>query len=84
MDDMNSTTDMSQDRGADFDRFSKPFYQALSSVGYQQLTGIECSVVDDIIVLTGKLDSFYLKQVAQSVAIKIPGVRSVKNEIEVD
>lgn len=34
-------------------------------------------------LLTGQLKSFYLKQVAQSVAVKIPGVRSVRNEIEV-
>ncbi|MFT7634245.1 MAG: osmotically-inducible protein OsmY, partial [Mariniblastus sp.] len=31
----------------------------------------------------GELSSFYLKQVAQSVAVKIPGVREVRNEIQV-
>lgn len=37
----------------------------------------------DELVLSGNLNSFYLKQVAQSVAVKIPGVGSVRNEIVV-
>ncbi|MFT7633504.1 MAG: osmotically-inducible protein OsmY [Mariniblastus sp.] len=52
-------------------------------LGYPQLNSIECSVVGDIMLLSGELSSFYLKQVAQSVAVKIPGVREVRNEIQV-
>ena len=57
--------------------------KAFDQIGYQQLNAVECVVVDEEIILRGILDSFYLKQVAQSVAVKIPGVRTVKNEIEV-
>ena len=57
--------------------------KAFEQIGYQQLNNVDCEVIEDEIVLRGVLDSFYLKQVAQSVAVKIPGVRSVKNEIEV-
>jgi len=51
--------------------------------GYPQLVGLHCSVNGDQVLLSGELNSFYLKQVAQSVAVKIPGVREVRNEIEV-
>ena len=56
---------------------------AFEQLGYPQLKAIQSVAEGDEIRLTGKLSSFYLKQVAQSVVVKIPGVRSVLNEIEV-
>ena len=56
---------------------------SLSQLGYSQLNAIECSAQADEVLLTGQLDSFYLKQVAQSVVVKIPGVQTVRNEIVV-
>ena len=53
-------------------------------LGYAQLNSIKCSSVDGEIFLTGELDSFYLKQVAQSVAIKVSGKQNVQNEIHVN
>jgi osmotically-inducible protein OsmY len=61
------------------DRLKSTFEQ----LGYPQLSALECSAIGDLICLKGELSSFYLKQVAQSVAVKIPGVREVRNEIEV-
>jgi osmotically-inducible protein OsmY len=55
----------------------------LSCLGYAQLNSVRCIANGDEVTLTGQLDSFYLKQVAQSVAIKVPGVRNVRNEIQV-
>jgi osmotically-inducible protein OsmY len=52
-------------------------------LGYPQLNSIRCIAEGDQMRLTGELHSFYLKQVAQSVVVKIPGVRTVRNEIEV-
>lgn len=57
--------------------------RTLACLGYAQLGGVRCIADGDEITLTGQLDSFYLKQVAQSVAIKVPGVRNVRNEIQV-
>ena len=57
---------------------------SLSKLGYAQLNGITCKASGDQLLLTGELDSFYLKQVAQSVAIKVPGVRNVQNDIRVN
>ena len=56
---------------------------AFREIGYQQLNSITCEMKGDELVLSGNLNSFYLKQVAQSVAVKIPGVGSVRNEIVV-
>lgn len=56
---------------------------SFEQLGYQQLNNIDCEVEDNVLVLTGKLKSFYLKQVAQTVAMKIPGVALVRNLIEV-
>ncbi|MDG1875172.1 MAG: BON domain-containing protein [Mariniblastus sp.] len=56
---------------------------SFEQLGYPQLNAIKCSADGDQMLLSGVLNSFYLKQVAQSVAVKIPGVRSVSNQIEV-
>ena len=52
-------------------------------LGYPQLQALHCSVKDGILQMTGELESFYLKQVAQSVAIKSLGPNFVRNQIEV-
>lgn len=57
--------------------------RTLACLGYAQLNNVRCIAHGDEITLTGQLDSYYLKQVAQSVAIKIPGVRNVRNDIQV-
>lgn len=56
---------------------------SFEKLGYQQLNAIELDANNDVLVMKGTLGSFYLKQIAQSVAIKVPGVRSVDNQIEV-
>lgn len=56
---------------------------SFDQLGYPQLSNIECSANGDLMMLSGELSSFYLKQVAQSVAVKIPGIREVRNEIQV-
>jgi osmotically-inducible protein OsmY len=58
-------------------------HQNLGRLGYAQLQNIRCIREGDEIVMTGSLDSFYLKQVALSVALKLPGVNNVRNEIQV-
>jgi osmotically-inducible protein OsmY len=56
---------------------------SFEQLGYPQLNAVTCSAEGDQMLLSGELNSYYLKQVAQSVAVKIPGVREVRNEIEV-
>lgn len=58
--------------------------RTFEQLGYPQLQGIVCESDGDKIRLSGNLDSFYLKQVAQSVAVKVSGVTSVDNQITVE
>ncbi len=56
---------------------------SFEQLGYPQLHAVTCVAEGDRMRLTGTLNSFYLKQVAQSVAVKTPGVRAVENQITV-
>lgn len=58
--------------------------RTFEQLGYPQLQAIVCESDGATIRLSGALDSFYLKQVAQSVAVKISGVNSVDNQITVE
>jgi hypothetical protein len=57
---------------------------AFRSSGYRHLWNLECEVREEAITLTGVLPSFYLKQVAQTIAMGIEEVSEVKNLVEVD
>jgi osmotically-inducible protein OsmY len=57
---------------------------ALRSSGYRLLWNLECEVRDDSVTLTGVLPSFYLKQIAQTIAMSVDQVREVRNGIEVE
>ena len=70
--------------GGDEDAIENRIRNSFSKLGYSQLNAVKCTARGDQLLLTGELDSFYLKQVAQSVAIKVPGVRNVQNDIRVN
>ena len=57
--------------------------ETFEKLGYPQLQSLQCTFEDGVLKMAGELDSFYLKQVAQSVAIKILGPNFVQNQIEV-
>lgn len=57
---------------------------SFEQLGYPQLNAVQCAAEGGVLRLSGVLNSFYLKQVAQSVAVRTPGVRSVENEIQVE
>ena len=56
---------------------------SFDQLGYQQLNAIDVSTVQGKLTLNGQLASYYLKQVAQSVAVKTAGATEVENLIEV-
>ena len=51
--------------------------------GYLALRALTCEARDGVVRLHGRLPTYYLKQVAQSVASGVAGVRRVVNHIEV-
>jgi osmotically-inducible protein OsmY len=58
--------------------------RSFTALHYPELKQITCAAEDGMIVLGGSVRSFYLKQVAQEVARRVPGVRQVDNTVRVD
>ncbi len=56
---------------------------AFRMAGYAQLRGIGISYHNGRVVLQGRVPTYFLKQVAQSLASSLPGVQAVDNNIEV-
>lgn len=57
--------------------------RALSATGYGPLRDLAVTVHAGLVVLGGRAPSYYLKQVAQTTALSVPGVERVLNELEV-
>ena len=57
--------------------------QALRKLSYNQLDGVDCLVANGQVTLSGILRSYYLKQIAQAIAMRVPGVQQVENRIQV-
>jgi hypothetical protein len=57
--------------------------RCLRNSSYRALRGIECDIIDDCFVLRGSVSSYYLKQLAQTLAGNIVGLKKVENHISV-
>ena len=55
----------------------------LRSTGYTSVGRVECRFDDGTLVLTGKVTSYYQKQIAQAAVMPIEGVSRLVNDIEV-
>ena len=55
----------------------------LHTAPYAALKSVRCEQRNGQVVLSGRVPSYYLKQVAQSIAMQQPHVRSVLNLIDV-
>jgi osmotically-inducible protein OsmY len=56
---------------------------ALKATGYGELRVVEVSVTTQIVVLFGRVPSYYLKQVAQVTALAVPGTHHIHNGLNV-
>jgi len=57
--------------------------RALYETGYAPLFNVECVSQGPTVILRGQVPTYYLKQVAQSVAVRLCGTTQVENQIEV-
>ena len=55
----------------------------LRKSGYHQLQHISCEFHEGVLTLRGRVSSFYLKQVAQTLINQLDGVGEVNNRLEV-
>jgi osmotically-inducible protein OsmY len=51
--------------------------------GYYELRGVSCGFHEGVLILRGRVPSFHLKQVAQSLVFHLDGVQEVSNRLEV-
>jgi len=51
---------------------------------YLTLRGVHCDLHEGIAVLRGQVPTYYLKQVAQTLAAQVEGVTTIVNRITVD
>ncbi len=58
-------------------------WQHIANSPYRELQQISCATDNGVLVLTGRVSSFYLKQVAQEFARKAEGVQAIANRLEV-
>jgi len=58
--------------------------KVLAEAPYAPLQDIQCGWQHGAVVLSGRVASYFLKQLAQDAAMKVDGVETVVNRIEVD
>ena len=66
------------------DRLLRQLRSALRDTGYAALERIGCQMQEGDVVLSGRLSSYYLKQMAQETALRTVTVGRVHNQIRVD
>lgn len=57
--------------------------QALKSSNYAQLQDANISARNGRVTLQGKVSSFYIKQMAQTIVLGVDGVAAVQNDLNV-
>jgi osmotically-inducible protein OsmY len=57
--------------------------KALRECGYQSLANLSCEVTDGVVILSGVVPSFYLKQLAQE-TVRRAAVARIDNRVEVE
>jgi osmotically-inducible protein OsmY len=57
--------------------------RALREIGYPALRSVTVVVSEGVVTLDGLVHSYYLKQLAQEVAMRIVGKRVLSNELKV-
>ena len=64
-------------------RIGETVQRCLDDSGYAQLSNVACRCCAGTVVLTGQVTSFYMKQIAQTIARQVDGVQRVDNLLEV-
>src|SRR5262249_46261898 len=64
-------------------RLAEQVALALFATGYPALRNLEVVVGDRLVLLRGRVPSYYLKQLAQAAALAVPEVHQLCNQLEV-
>lgn len=55
----------------------------LRATGYPALRGVNVVAISAVVLLQGRVPSYHMKQVAQATVMNLPGVREIRNELDV-
>jgi osmotically-inducible protein OsmY len=64
-------------------RLAERIERALRATGYAPLRGVQVTVHAGLVVLRGRFPTYYLKQVAQTTVLAVPGAHQVRSDLEV-
>jgi osmotically-inducible protein OsmY len=64
-------------------RLTERVERALRATGYGPLRGVAVAVRARLVILGGRVPSYYLKQIAQTTALAVPGALQVRNDLDV-
>ncbi|MGE5192767.1 MAG: BON domain-containing protein, partial [Deltaproteobacteria bacterium] len=81
--DVFQTTAPVETQSREDDRLAAHVERALHASGYQSLRAVVVSVNARVAVLLGRVPSYFLKQMAQSTALAVPGVHQIDNGLDV-
>lgn len=56
---------------------------ALHLAGYGELRRVQVECDCDAVTISGRVPTYYLKQLAQSIALDVPGIGQIRNELHV-
>jgi osmotically-inducible protein OsmY len=57
--------------------------RALCALGHRHLREIQVTAHARLVILKGRVPSYYLKQLAQDTALAVPGAHQIRNDLEV-
>jgi osmotically-inducible protein OsmY len=66
------------------DRLRCEVIERLEASGYLLLREVRCEVAGGVVTLSGSVPSYHLKQVAQSLLLRVGSVRGVRNLLSVE
>jgi len=76
-------TDLPFTESPEDDHLVERVERALRATGYGDLRIVRVSVIARIVILGGRVSSYYLKQIAQATAQAVPGVQQIRNGLDV-
>lgn len=68
---------------AEVDELQVAIRDALSHSGYRELRSLDLESDGKAITISGRVPTYYLKQLVQSIALAAPGIRQVNNDVRV-
>lgn len=64
-------------------RLAERIERVLSATGHGALRAVAVAVRDRVVILGGRVPSYYLKQLAQATALAVPGTHHIRNDLDV-